>query len=113
QVVNRRVDPDGIVRSAPVVGATVELAGLGSWVLRDDRAPVEEDEDDEEESTTSSTLPSISTSTTRPAPRSDARTDSGGRVRFELRCHTPGDPGLALRVPVRSATAPGADATTH
>jgi hypothetical protein len=35
-----------------------------------------------------------------------ARTDGDGRVRFELRCDTAGDAGLALRVPVRSAPGP-------
>lgn len=34
QVVDRAVDPQGIVRGSPVVGARVELFGAGDWRLR-------------------------------------------------------------------------------
>lgn len=110
-VSNRVVTADGIVRTSPVAGLTVELDGLGRWVLREDGAPT---------STTSTTSPgptsstSSSTSTTSP-PRgqqsASARTDGSGRVRYELRCDTPGDPGLVLKVPVTVTPPPAEDGT--
>jgi hypothetical protein len=94
-VATRSVGDDGIVRSTPVVGVTVELSGLGRWSLRDD----------EGESSTSTTFGPV-TSTTSRSRTGVARTDSGGRVRYELRCADPGDPGLFLRVPMRVAAPP-------
>lgn len=99
-IATRSVGTDGIVRSTPVVGATVELAGLGRWTLRSDAAG----------SSTSTTFGS-SPSTTSRSRTGVARTDSGGRVRYELRCDDLGDPGLFLRVPVR-VPAPATMATT-
>lgn len=108
-VSTRSVDVDGVVRTTPVVGAEVELAGLGRWVLRDDRATTTT-------SSTSTTEPDpfdpTTTSTTRPGPSSVARTDGSGRVRFELRCDSPGEPGLYLRIPVRVAPSADAPSTT-
>jgi hypothetical protein len=86
----RAVSADGVVRSAPVIGAQVELAGLGRWVLRDDSAPSEDD----------GTTPT-SFSTVGPSPFE--RTDASGLVRYELRCERAGSPNLSVRVPVRIA----------
>ena len=97
----RSVDADGVVRSSPVVGVSVELTGLGRWVLRDD----------EEDTDTSTTFPPFTT-TTREAPSPAARTDSSGMVRYELRCERTGNPNLSLRVPVRSATPTTTDPST-
>ncbi|MGQ0830537.1 MAG: carboxypeptidase regulatory-like domain-containing protein [Microthrixaceae bacterium] len=95
-VATRVVDADGVVRSTPVTGAQVELTGLGRWVLRDDTPS------STTTSTTSSSVPLESTTTTtseqRPAPSALARTDRAGQVRYELRCESPGTPGLSLRV---------------
>jgi hypothetical protein len=102
-VSTRTVGTDGIVRSSPVVGATVELAGLGRWTLRDDSA-----------SSSSTTDPFESTTSTfREPPSPFARTDVSGRVRYELRCDDLGDSGLYLRIPVRAAapTSPSTDGT--
>ena len=86
QVAQRRVDGDGIVRAAPVPGSSVELTGLGRWVVRDD----------------GSTFPGQDREAT-------ARTDGEGRARWELRCEVAGDPGLAVRIPVTvSSPAPPA-----
>jgi hypothetical protein len=102
-VLNRSVDADGVVRSVAVPGISVELSGLGRWNVRSGTTT----------STTSpgpglptSTTRPTTTTTSRPATSVSARTDGDGRVRFELRCDTPGDAGLALRVPVRSAPGP-------
>lgn len=94
-VAERRVDDDGVVRAAPVVGARVELTGLGRWVLRDDRGATLPD------ATTSTTFTGSFTATTR--------TDAQGRARWELRCEVAGSPGLAVRIPVAVAAPPGAD----
>lgn len=102
-VATRSVGTDGVVRATPVVGASVELVGLGRWQLRSDGGSSSDDEDD----STSTSFTFATTSTTsqsRPSPT--ARTDSSGRVRFELRCESTGDPGLALRVPVTVASPP-------
>jgi hypothetical protein len=105
-VSTRTVDADGVVRSAPVTGVSVELTGLGRWVLRDD-------EDGDDESTTTSNLFDPTTSTTfREEPSPTARTDSSGRVRYELRCERVGNPNLALLVPVRSAPPASTSSTT-
>ncbi|MGQ0434717.1 MAG: carboxypeptidase-like regulatory domain-containing protein [Microthrixaceae bacterium] len=106
-VSTRSVGDDGVVRSTPVAGSNVELTGLGRWSLRTD------DDGGSTTSTTTTTLPGgPSTSTTGPTssttttspnrrtPSAAARTDAAGRVRYELRCESPGAPGLALRVPV-------------
>lgn len=113
------VDADGIVRATPVPNVSVELAGLGRWVLRDDSAPSRPDDDDDgdedDEATTSSTFGFSTTTTTRPAPSPFATTDAEGRVRFALTCQNPGNPGLYLRVPVRRAPSPpvtGPDGST-
>jgi hypothetical protein len=103
-VSTRSVDGDGIVRTSPVAGVSVELTGLGRWVLRDD---------DEESTTTTTGLFDSTTSTTfREEPSTTARTDSAGRVRYELRCERVGNPNLALLVPVRSAPPTSTDSTT-
>lgn len=93
-VVQRTVDPDGIVRSMPLAGVTVELIGLGPWDLRDDGAT---------KSTTSTTV-------ARPSSVS-VRLSDDGRARFELRCLAAGPSGLALRVPVAVQAAPGTATT--
>src|SRR5690606_40310327 len=78
------VDADGIVRATPVPNVSVELVGLGRWVLRDDSAPSRPDDDDDgdedDEATTSSTFGFSTTTTTRPAPSPFATTDAQGRV---------------------------------
>ncbi len=79
-VAQRTVDPDGIVRAAPLAGAVVELGGLGRWVLRDDGG--------------------------FGSDSATVRLTDGGRARFELRCEVAGPPGLSLRVPVTVAPAP-------
>jgi hypothetical protein len=100
-VATRTVGADGVVRATPVVGATVELIGLGRWQLRSDGGSPSGDD------STSTTLVFESTSTTsRGRPSPSARTDGSGRVRYELRCDSPGNPGLALRVPVTVASPP-------
>lgn len=81
-VAERRVDEDGIVRVAPVAGARAELAGLSRWSLRFDGG-----------GSSSSTATS---------------TDGAGRARWALQCDAPGDPGLAVRIPVTVAAAPPA-----
>lgn len=108
-VLSRRVDADGIVRSSPVIGTDVELAGLGRWELRDEPPPDEEDPDD---TTTSSTF-GITTTTTAPRAANVDTTNAAGRVRFELECEAPGDPGLYVRIEVRVAeTTVAEDGTT-
>lgn len=96
-VARRAVDADGVVRTNPISGLSIELVGLGRWVLRDDTGG----------QTTSTTSFSPTTSTT--STRSDAtgRTDSSGRVRFELSCRVTGSPGLAVRIPVAVAQPTG------
>ena len=105
-VSTRSVGADGIVRSTPVTGTTVELVGLGRWRLR---SPEEEDPpDDGPGPTTSFTFGTTTSTTTRAsAPSTLARTDANGMVRYELRCEVAGDPGLALRVPVTITPPPG------
>lgn len=102
-VLNRSVDADGVVRSVPVPGISVELAGLGRWSTR--TTPTTPTTTGGSGITTSTTRPTTTT-TSRPPASLPARTDSDGRARFELRCDVPGAPGLALRVPVRSAPGP-------
>lgn len=104
-VLTRTVGADGVVRSTPVVGATVELVGLGRWVLRDDSSSGTGGG-----STSTSVTLAPTTSTTRRTLSPTARTDGSGKVRFELRCDAAGSPGLALRVPVTVTPAP--DPTT-
>lgn len=101
-VANRSVGTDGVVRAVPVVGTTVELIGLGRWELRRSGEPP--DDDDTASTSTSLGTPTSSSTTSTTAARRAAspvaRTDSAGRVRYELRCVSAGDPGLALRIPV-------------
>lgn len=114
-VAERSVDSDGIVRLRPVAGLTVELSGLGRWVLRDDGSA-------DDTSTTTSTSVGVSTTTTEPSTTTTsstgrpasatARTDGAGQVRYELRCRTTGAPGLVLRVPVSVTPAPDASGAT-
>ncbi len=98
-VSTRAVDSDGVVRWTPVVGASVELAGLGRWILRDDF------------STTSTTFEFEVTTTSRSARSATARTDGNGAVRYELECVEDGAPALFLRVPVRQAAPATTDPT--
>ncbi len=100
-VSTRSVDADGIVRSTPVVGASVELAGLGRWVLRADGSTT----------STTSDFGLTTTTTSFRSPSAVARTDSGGRVEYELECVDDGAPALFLRVPVRQS-APGSSDPT-
>lgn len=88
-VATRSVDVDGVVRSVPVPGLRVELAGLGTWTLRSQAPP------------RGSLQPRDTTTTTsfRP-PSSVSFTDGSGTVRFELRCVVAGDPGLSVLVAV-------------
>lgn len=95
-VVRRTVAADGVVRSTPLAGITVELGGLGRWVLRDDDDGTGDSGTGDTTSTTFDTGTSIS-----------ARLTEGGRARFELRCLTAGASGLSLRVPVAIEAAPG------
>jgi len=82
QVAQRAVDGEGIVRLQPLAGTSVTLTGLGRWTLRSGGSGFE-------------------------AP---GRTDSGGTARWELQCDDPGDPGLAVRIPVlRAGTAAPVD----
>jgi len=104
-VLTRTVDADGILRSVPVAGTTVELGGLGRWNLRSQRAPPSGGSG----GLTSTTLRPTTTTTSRPPSSLSARTDGDGRVRFELRCDAPGDPGLHLQVPVQAASPPSPD----
>ncbi|MGH9085316.1 MAG: carboxypeptidase-like regulatory domain-containing protein [Acidimicrobiales bacterium] len=98
-VMTRTVGADGILRSTPVAGTTVELVGLGRWRLR---SPSEDDPPDDDPSPSTSVTFGTTTSTTsrQSAPSPVARTDGRGMVRYELRCQASGDPGLALRIPV-------------
>jgi hypothetical protein len=108
-VATRSVGADGIVRSSPVVGATVELVGLGPWQLRDDG-----DAGSGGGSTTSTSVvlgPTTST-TARRTLSPNARTDAGGRISYQLRCTTAGSPGLALRIPVTVTSPTGAPQVT-
>jgi len=100
-VSTRSVDADGVVRSTPVAGVSVELTGLGRWVLRED----------DESTTTSSPFDTTTFTTFREEPSPSARTDGSGRVRYELRCERAGSPNLALLVPVRSAPTTSSDPT--
>lgn len=92
-VAQRRVNPDGVVRSAPLEGAVVELAALGRWVLREEASA--------DDDTTSTTFDTGFTATSV-----SARLNAGGRAGFELRCTVAGTPGLVLRVPVLAPRAP-------
>ncbi|MFZ6002348.1 MAG: carboxypeptidase-like regulatory domain-containing protein [Actinomycetota bacterium] len=111
---NRSVDADGVVRYVAVTGVTVELVGMGRWELRDDSEPPDDEDDDTTTSSTTSTSEpfstTASTTTTTPGSRPSpvARTDSSGRVRYEMRCVATGSPGLSLRVPVTVRSAPDA-----
>lgn len=92
----RTVSRDGVVTTAPVAAATVELEGLGHWVLRSPRPSPST-------TTTTRPLPGRSTTTTLEPNRSTtatARTDGSGLARFELLCAASGAPRLSLRVPV-------------
>jgi hypothetical protein len=89
-VATRSVDVDGVVRSVPVPGLRVELAGLGAWTLRTEpvaRSPLQP------------RAPTTTTTFFRP-PSPVAFTDGFGEVRYELRCDVPGDPGLSVLVAV-------------
>lgn len=88
-VVQRIVDPDGVVRSTPLAGVTVELSGLGRWVPRDDPGP-----------------PGTIDAPTSTSTSTSVRLTDGGRAGFELRCLSAGAPGLVLRVPRTVETAP-------
>lgn len=99
-VSSRTVDADGVVRSRPVVGVSVELTGLGRWTLREDA-----------ETSTSTTDPLFGTTFTSPSQTPSARTSSSGLVRYELRCERTGSPNLALLVPVRRAPPASTDPT--
>jgi len=101
-VANRSVGTDGVVRATPVVGTTVELVGLGRWQLRSSGGGGSSEDD----STSTSVAFTTTSTTSRSRPSATARTDSSGRVRYELRCDATGDPGLALRVPVTVASPP-------
>lgn len=86
-VATQAVDGDGIVRSTPVPGLRVELTGLGAWDLR----------------TGGSLRPPTDprgTTTTTQAPSAIRFTDASGTATFELRCQSPGPPGLGLLVSV-------------
>ncbi|HEX4865986.1 MAG TPA: carboxypeptidase-like regulatory domain-containing protein [Acidimicrobiales bacterium] len=104
-VLNRSVDGDGVVRSVPVPGISVELTGLGRWNARGGPTTTTTTTAPGAGLPTSTTRPATTT-TTRPPSSLAARTDGDGRVRFELRCDAAGDAGLTLRVPVRSAPGP-------
>jgi hypothetical protein len=101
RVLNRTVDADGIVRSVGVPDLIVELTGLGRWNLRRDADATSTT------STTSGVVSTTSSTTAAPPTRATARTDRGGQARFELRCDSPGSPGLVLQVPVRRPTPGG------
>jgi hypothetical protein len=88
-----------------VVGATVELVGLGRWQLRDDSAPGPASTSTSTSTSTSRPL-GTTTTTTRRTLSPTARTDGSGQVRFELRCTAAGSPGLALQIPVTIPPAP-------
>lgn len=88
-VAQRTVDRNGVVGSAPLAGSTVELSGLGRWILLDG-------------GTTSTTLD--------PSAPATAGLSDGGRARFQLRCASPGPPGLVLRVLRPVDTAPPEEA---
>lgn len=110
-VANRSVGADGVVRSVPVVGTSVELIGLGRWQLRGG-------DSGGTATTTSTSTPfptgstaSTTTTTTRRDSGTVARTDSSGRVHYELRCVSEGSPGLALRIPITVTPPPGPDGT--
>lgn len=100
-VSSRTVDADGVVRSTPVAGVSVELVGLGRWTLREDG----------DSSSTSTTDTLFGSTFTEPSQTPTARTSSSGLVRYELRCERPGSPNLALRVPVRRAPPTTTDPT--
>lgn len=100
-VSSRTVDADGVVRSQPVVGVSVELTGLGRWTLRED----------DDASTTSTSDPLFGTTFTSPSQTPTARTSSTGMVRYELRCERTGSPNLALLVPVRRSPPTTTDPT--
>lgn len=107
-VANRTVGADGVVRSTPVAGITVDLLGLGRWVLRDDGSSPPEGDDT---STTTGVTVEPTTTTTIRSNRSSsasARTDASGQVTFGLRCESTGSPGLSLRVPVTVTGPPDA-----
>lgn len=106
-VSNRTVGADGIVRSTPVAGITVDLLGLGRWVVRDDGST----SDNTATSTTTGVTIDSTTSTTTRSNRGtivSARTDASGQVIFALRCEATGTPGLSLRVPVTVTGPPDA-----
>lgn len=107
-VANRTVGADGVVRSTPVVGATVELVGLGRWELRDDASSPPGDDTSSPSSSTSVPFDSTTSTTsgTRRSTSPTARTDASGQVRYELRCEATGEPGLALRIPVTVSSPP-------
>lgn len=97
----RTVSADGVVTTSPVAGATVDLDGLGRWVLRSARPS------SSSSSTTITTRPPPGSSTTTTAApgrstTATARTNGSGLARFELVCTESGAPGLSLRVPVAS-----------
>lgn len=102
-VVQRSVDADGVVRSAPVSGVQVELVGLGRWVLPDDSSP-----DPADEPTTDDEISTTSTTRFGSTRRATAVLSAQGRARFELRCVSTGPPGLSLEIPVQSAPDPAA-----
>lgn len=107
-VANRTVDANGVVRATPVVGLTVELVGLGRWVLRDD-----DDGEDDPDADPSSPFESTTSTTQRVSSSPVARTGAGGQVRYELRCEAAGQSGLGLRVPVTRRSGSGETATTE
>lgn len=73
----RTVDGDGILRTEPVSGVRVELAGLGVWEPPDGSSGL------------------------------SATTDGEGIVSYLLECRAGGSPGLFVRIPVRRPAAPG------
>jgi hypothetical protein len=98
-VVQRTVGTDGVVRSSPMTGETVELTGLGAW------RPRSEVEAESSEG---------STTTSGDSTRASARLSAAGRARFELWCVERGEPGLTLVVPslVAPSTPSGGSSTS-
>jgi len=106
-VVQKTVTPDGIVSSTPVANTFVELTGLGRWVVRDEAGETDGSTDglDGTDLTTSTTFEDNTTAD------QGVVLSAAGRARFELRCIHTGAPGLALRIPVLVAAAPGPPAS--
>lgn len=109
QVTTRTVDADGIVRSQPLAGASVDVAIGGAWERETPASTTTSTSSSTSSTSTSSTSTTTfgtTTSTTEPASPGLV-TDANGQVTVEYVCRSPGP----AQVTVSVVASPGATPT--